>query len=135
MYEGTLGREDEMHVTVLYGLHSEHSQQTRELMQTEPAFQITLGKIKVFCNDTRFDVVYVEADCERLIELNKKLKKHVTYTSRYSKYEPHVTIAYTKKDKGWSLYGEKDFEGRQFECSKLVFSSKNGSKESVSLSK
>ena len=133
MYEGTLGREDEIHVTVLYGLHSESSQQTRELLSSETPFQVVLKKIKVFSNDTRFDVVYIEAECDRLIELNKKLKKHVTYTSRYTKYEPHVTIAYTKKDKGWDLYGEKDFEGKCFECSSLVFSSKNGTKESILL--
>ena len=131
MYDGTLGREDEIHATVLYGLHSESSQQTKELMQNEPPFVVKLGKLKVFSNDTRFDVVYIEAECDRLIELNKKLKKNVTYTTRYSRYEPHITIAYIKKDRGWKLYGASNFVGRDFECSYLIFSSKNGTKENV----
>jgi 2'-5' RNA ligase len=131
MHEGTLGREDEIHITVLYGIHSESSQQTRELLRKTGPIEIKLGKIRVFSTNDRFDVIYIEAESDSLFDLNKKFRKHVKYTNRYPKYEPHVTIAYVKKDKGWDHFGEAYFAGRTFICDHIIFSSKNGTKENV----
>jgi 2'-5' RNA ligase len=133
MYEGTLGREDEIHITVLYGIHSESSQQTRELLRKTKSLSIKLGRVKLFSNNDRFDVVYVEAENESLYDMNRRFKNHIKYTNRYPKYEPHVTIAYVKKGKGLEHYGKYCFVGKSFVCDHVIFSSKNGAKENIPL--
>lgn len=94
-----VGRENEIHVTILYGLHSESPSETQRLVQTTKQFTVTLGKISIFTND-KYDVVQIRAYSEDLIKLNQLLRKHVSFTDRFIIYQPHVTIAYVKKGQG-----------------------------------
>jgi 2'-5' RNA ligase len=127
----SFGREDEMHVTMLYGLHSESSQETRKLLKNEKPVHVKLGKIEVFTNPQNFDVVVIDVESEDLCRLNKKLRDNLEYTNTYDKYHPHATIAYVKKGKGWKYRGLDKWMGQEFTCDSAVFSSKNGSKENI----
>jgi len=129
----SFGREDEMHVTMLYGLHSETSEETKKLLKGEKPIHVTLGKIEVFTNPQKFDVVVIGIESDDLCRLNKKLRDKVEYTNAYKKYRPHATIAYVKKGKGWKHKGLDKWAGKDFTCDSVVFSSKNGVKNSISL--
>ena len=125
------GREDEMHITALYGLHSENSEQIRPIVAKVAPVDVTLGKVTIFDSRDDYDVVVIEVDSEDLTELNKTLKESVVYTNRYAQFIPHVTIAYVHKNKGWNLCGEAKFSGEEFTVEHVVFSSRNGSKERI----
>jgi len=127
------GREDEIHVTILYGLHTESPQQTRELLTRTKPFEITLGKIGVFTNKDNFDVVKVDAKSDTLVELNQRLIKNVTFTNKYLIYQPHVTIAYVNKGKGWKHNNIEIFDGRKIFIDQITFSARTGQKTFIKL--
>lgn len=127
------GRENEIHVTVLYGLHSKVSTETRMISKEVKPFKIRLGKISIFDKSDLFDVVKIEVHSERLHALNKTFRKKVNYTSKYPKYQPHVTIAYVKHGEGKQYVGKSPFKGEEFEADHIIFSSKEGSKERIKL--
>lgn len=126
------GREDEMHVTVLYGLHSDSSEETRRIVSKQQPFTVELGNVGIFSND-KFDVIKVNVQSPELHKLNKRLTDQVTYTNKFKEYRPHVTIAYVKKGKGWKYNGIDDFDGKLFEADHVYFSSRSGKKTKISL--
>lgn len=127
------GREDEIHVTILYGLHSESPQQVRELLTRTKPFEIKLGKIGVFTNSDKFDVVKIDAQSEALTEINLRISKHVVFTNKYLLYQPHVTIAYVNKGKGWKHNNVDVFDGKRVLVDQITFSSRNGQKTYIKL--
>lgn len=129
----TYGREDEIHVTILYGIHSEVSTQVKDLLVVEKPIVGTLGRIKVFSNPLKFDVVVIGVRSPDLFRLHNKLAEVVPYTNKYDTYHPHVTVAYVKKGRGWKHHGLSLWSGKKFTCDYVVFSSKNGTKERIIL--
>ncbi len=130
--EDGLGREDEIHITVLYGLHDKKPDDVQKILENIKPFEISLGKISVFTNPLKYDVIKIEVESEKLHELNKNLQK-LPHTNAYPTYKPHVTIAYVKKGKGWKKGGDKTFLGRHFEANSIIFSSRAGSKTKINL--
>lgn len=131
--ESGYGREDEIHVTVLYGLHSQSSKETRMVVKDVKPFEIELGKIKIFDTSDFFDVVMIDVKSDELHKLNRKLRYKVNYTNKYSKYQPHVTIAYVKHGNGKQYVGNTSFEKKKFIANHVVFSSKAGEKEKIKI--
>jgi 2'-5' RNA ligase len=129
----SFGREDEMHVTMLYGLHSNSPDQAEKILKGEKPIHVKLGKIEVFTNPQKFDVIVISIESEDLCRLNQKLRDNVEYTNTYDKYQPHATIAYVKKGKGWKHRGSDKWAGQEFTCDSVIFSSKNGSKDPITL--
>jgi 2'-5' RNA ligase len=129
----TFGREDEIHITILYGLHTDNPEQLRKLLERSGPVNVTLGKIEVFTNPQNYDVVMIEAHSRELHDLNVLLKEKTAHSSRFPLYQPHVTIAYVKKGRGWEHRGLDQWEGTQFMCHYAVFSSRNGGKYRISL--
>lgn len=129
----SFGREDEIHTTILYGIHSDSSQEVFDLLKGYGEIQATLGKINVFTNPFYFDVVMIEVISEDLNKLNELLSKNIKHTNKYGPYKPHVTISYVKKNKGWKYLGNSKFQGIKFTCNDCVFSSKQGTKDRFSL--
>jgi 2'-5' RNA ligase len=132
-HDPTFGREDEIHITILYGLHAEQPDQIRAILEHTGPVRVKLGKTDVFTNPHKFDVVMIEVESEDLAYLNDLLQQHVKFTNRHPIYSPHVTIAYVKKGRGWKHREVAKWEGREFVCNYAVFSSKNGSKERIVL--
>ena len=129
----TFGRENEIHVTVLYGIHSKVSKDTRMLVKNVKPFTIRLGKISIFDTSDFFDVVKIEVDSKELHDLNKSFRHKLTYTNKYKGYKPHVTIAYVKHGKGKQFVGKTPFLGSSFEADHVMFSSREGGKEKIKL--
>lgn len=127
------GREDEIHVTVLYGLHADTPQQTRELFADVKPFEITLGEIGVFTNSNMFDVVKIEVISDELLWLNEHMRRSMPHTSKFPVYDPHVTIAYVKNGKGERYAGTKMFHGVKVPVNCVTFSSRNNFQTYISL--
>lgn len=129
----SFGREDEMHITILYGIHAETSTSIRKIMEDSGPIEVELGKIDVFTNPQKFDVVMIEVHSDDLCRLNEKLQKSIKFTNKYPTYKPHATIAYVKKGKGWKHQGLARWNGTTFTSDFAIFSSKNGVKERIAL--
>lgn len=126
------GREDESHVTLLYGLHSDRPDGVRQLLTGVDGFEIELGKVSLFTWSDKFDVVKIEAIGEELHRLNKLLSR-LPNTQMFPVYKPHVTIAYVKKDSCENLKDRLDFAGSKINIQKILFSSKQGIKTEIPL--
>lgn len=129
----TFGREDEIHITVLYGIHTDNYDEVKSILENAGPAKIILGKTEVFSNPFKFDVLMIEAFSNELIYLNNKLREQLKFTNNYMQYNPHVTVSYVKKGKGWKHRGVNLWEGQEFVCNYAVFSAKNGVKQRISL--
>lgn len=121
------GREDEIHITVLYGIHTTSYLKVFKLFKDLKPFKCKLGKTSCFETET-YDVLKIDVHCPKLHKLNKLLTENVKYTNKYPKYIPHVTIAYLKSGKGKKYIDDSTFEGTEFIVDNMVFSSSNGKK-------
>jgi 2'-5' RNA ligase len=130
--ESNYGREDEPHVTILYGIHDDHHKEVADLVKGYGEAKIKLGEMSIFTGE-KYDVLIIKIVSEDLVKLRKTLTDNVEYTSDHPKYQPHVTIAYVKKGRGWKHYNNAWFAHEQFKTNKIVFSSHAGSKHQISL--
>jgi 2'-5' RNA ligase len=125
----TFGLEDEPHVTLLYGLHSNDIEDS-DVMETIKGIKIgniTLENISLFEND-KYEVLKFDAQSDCLHEINKELCDNFPYTNDFPDYHPHSTIAYLKKGTG-KKYVEK-FSGisNTVTPDQIVYSKPDGSK-------
>jgi 2'-5' RNA ligase len=127
------GREDDPHVTVLYGIHDANPLSTTRLLRTEPSFKAELGKVSLFTTDPKYDVLKIEIISPKLHMLHKLLKRKLENSWTYPEYRPHVTIAYVKKETCDHLEGNHDFRDTKFMVNEVVFSSSNGEKTEIYL--
>lgn len=130
--DASLGREDEIHATVLYGLHTSVPTSIKKRLKGEKGFDCKLGAIKKFDTRPEYDVLYVDIKASGLHRLHRVLKD-LPHTSNYRDYRPHVTIAYVKKGRGDKYLGKKDFADIQFHIDEIIFSSKEGKKTVIDL--
>lgn len=127
------GREDEPHVTLLYGIHAHTPIEPRLLLSERPPFEVKLGPISIFTTNQDFDVVKIEVLGPELFKLNSLLTGRIKNTTHYTSYKPHVTISYVNKNSCKDLIGNKHFDGWKWTVSSLVFSSTNGQKSPIRL--
>lgn len=90
------GKEQDPHVTILYGIHADvPDEDVEELIDGIETPSIDLQKVSTFDNEL-FDVLKFDIESPDLIALNKKFKE-LPHTSDYPDYHAHATIAYLKK--------------------------------------
>lgn len=128
------GREDEVHVTLLYGIHSQSPEETQSILSRQNPFEVRLGHISIFTSNEEFDVVKIEAISPSLFHFNQLLKTNIQNTPCYDIYRPHVTIAYIKKDLYKSLVGNNNFKDWRWTANSVIFSSTTGEKTAIRLS-
>lgn len=131
--EEKFGREDNIHVTILYGLHEEHPEKIKELLEKEPPIKLELGETKSFTTNLKYDVLMISVISPDLRRINKKLQSKLEFTNNYKIYHPHCTIAYMMKDAAKSFTNGKMFEGTKITVDELIFSSRNGQKTKIKL--
>jgi len=131
--DGKYGREDEIHVTVLYGIHDSSEKAAEEILRSERPIVLELGKVAIFNNNPQFDVVKIDVISPDLHRVRKELADALEYTDKYPRYHPHVTIAYVKKGTGEKYEGGKYFDGDRISCDAVIFSSKIGKKTPIEL--
>jgi 2'-5' RNA ligase len=130
--DDTQGREDNPHITILYGIVDDAPQQVIDLFQGKPQVKATLGKVTLFENDD-YDVVKISVESEDLAEFQKILWDEVEHESDYPEYKPHVTIAYVKPGSGSLYSGATDFEGTEVTFDTIVFSPSDGETTDIRL--
>lgn len=125
------GLEDEPHVTLLYGIHS-NEVTDQEVIDAAKGFAgtITLRDAGLFQND--FDVLKLSAENPTLHSCNFNLRR-LPHTNSYPDYAPHATIAYLKKGKGYKYV--ESLEGKAYTVTPthLVYSKPDGSKIRIEL--
>jgi 2'-5' RNA ligase len=130
--DDTQGREDNPHITILYGIVDNAPQQVIDLLQGKPQATATLGKVSLFENDD-YDVVKISVESEDLAEFQKIIWDGVEHESDYPEYKPHVTIAYVKPGSGSLYSGATDFEGTEVTFDTIVFSPSDGETTDIRL--
>ena len=126
------GREDEIHVTALYGLHTESPNDVESILKKTNPFEISLGKVSKFEGES-YDVIKIDVSGQSVKDLNRALRR-LPHSSSFKVYKPHCTIAYVKQGSCDKLLGNSDFLGTKITIDKITFSSKNGQKSSLQLS-
>ena len=129
----TFGREDDIHLTLIYGIHADNPKEIKSIIKEEKSFTCKLGEIKLLTKNSKFDVLVIDVQCDNLHNLNKKLHLSLDVTKTHPEFIPHVTIAYLKKNIGKKYVGDKTFDGEQFHVKNFKFSSKNGNQINIEL--
>jgi len=124
------GRETEVHVTVLYGLHTTNLNTLKLILEKFKPFEIKVGKISKFKSD-EYDVLKFEISDGVLRKMNKALKE-LDHTSNFNVYQAHCTLAYVRKGCCDHLLGKTPFD-YTIKVDKVTFSPSKGKKVKVSL--
>lgn len=114
------GVEDEPHVTVKYGLHSDNHQEVRQKLEGEGPVKLKMGKTSIFEADDH-DVIKVDVDSPDLHRLNKKIGE-LPHTDTHPDYKPHATVAYVKSGRGKHYTEDDTLDGQEFSVDTVVFS-------------
>jgi 2'-5' RNA ligase len=134
--DGERGKAKDVHVTVLYGIHTTNIDEVLPLVAGMAPLRATLGRTSAFYNPECI-ALKVNMQSRDLVNLNNLIRRSLQYTSIYPNYIPHVTIAYLKKDDKnpyyYRDYMTDDFEGTEVVLDELVFSTPNGKKETIHL--
>lgn len=127
------GRENEIHITVKYGLHTKKVDDIIDIVKNFGKVNIQLGKISRFIpKDKDYEVVKIDIESEEIHKLNKIISK-LPNTDEHPVYRPHCTLAYVKKGTNHDLSGLDDFVGIGFVAREVEFSSSDGTKTQISL--
>lgn len=122
------GKEDEPHVTLLYGLHSNVTPQIIQQILDRIKFgDITLTNPSLFQNSD-YDVLKFDAAGIGLKEVNEVLMK-LPNSNEYPNYHPHMTVAYLNKGTAGNEYVKK-FMNVQFKVTPIfaIYSVPSGKK-------
>lgn len=122
---GGTGREDQPHITVKYGLHTDNPDAVRKVLSGCAPVTAELGAMSVFHNED-YVVLKMGVRSPDLVKLNRLISDELKCTDSYPVYHPHVTVAYLrhrKDDPYWyrDLYDDS-LEGESFESDTLLFS-------------
>lgn len=129
------GREDDIHVTVKYGIHITDFTELREVFKDEKPVEVTLGKITLFETSDEFDVIKIDLHSPALHRLNKIISKNFEVTDTFPVYHPHVTVAYVRKGCGAPYNGRTNFEGKKIVLDLVTFSGKDNRTTEFSIKK
>lgn len=134
--DGERGKAKDVHVTVLYGIHTTNPDEVMQLVAGISPLRATLGRTTAFYNPECI-ALKVDMQSSDLVNLNNLIRRSLQYTSIYPNYIPHITIAYLKKDEKnpyyYRNYMTDDFEGMEVVLDELVFSTPGGKKETIRL--
>jgi hypothetical protein len=128
------GRENEPHITVKYGLHTDDAAPVQELLAGEPPIKAKFGKASLFQNEDA-DVLKVDIESPDLHRLNKKIAESLPNTDTHPEYIPHATIAYLKPGEGKKYAGKPlpGITGNEVTLDTVTFSGKDGKTVDVKL--
>lgn len=126
------GREDEIHTTVLYGIHDEDPEAVKNLIKDIKPFIVKMGEISFFESDN-YNVMKIDIISDELHELHEKIKENIKNTQTWPEYKPHCTIAYVIKDYDDSELDVEEFKDMEVFIDSITFSSMNGEKYIIPL--
>lgn len=129
------GREDDPHITIKYGIHTQDVDAVRRVLADQPPITVTLGKTSIFPNSEsgNGDVLKADVDSPDLHRLNATIASQLETTDTHPEYVPHATIAYLKPGKGEQYAGRTDLEGQTATIREVTFSTPDGEKVVIPL--
>jgi len=119
--KNSMGREDEIHVTVLFGIKDESPEGVAKVATAVAPFEARLGLVTLFRDKKEYDVVKIDVEAPQLHRLHYEIKESVPSDSSFPTYVPHVTVAYVRKGAGDHLLGSEKFRGRTFKADSVTF--------------
>ncbi len=137
------GRETDYHVTIKYGLHTQNAEQVAALVEGFGPVKITLGKTSIFPakeataqrGGDQYDVVKIDVSGNDLVQLNRLISENLECTDTFPDYKPHITLSYVSPGAGEQYAGLDDVDGMEVNCVVLVFSSSEGDKTGIDLTR
>lgn len=138
------GREENMHVTVKYGLHTDDVEDVRPLVEDFGPIEAEIKGVSFFrAKGKEYDVLKFDIESEDLARLRKKIEGALPSTDEYKIYHPHATIAYLKRgtaekyadDKVFADLAKSKLGGTALVFDSVCFSDKDGKKETISVAK
>lgn len=125
-------REEETHITVVYGLDSKDLEEVKNYLNKVEPFSVTLNKTSMFWVDKSCDVLKISVNSPALQKLYVELKEKFKPKKQYPEYHPHVTAAYLKK--GYvEKYIDEDFSDVSFDVNTLTFFDNDSKKTHIKL--
>lgn len=121
--EDLIKAEDEPHITVLYGLHSDNPEPVKKLLAAYPPPAVTILGLSLF-SSPESDVLKFGIESPGLATMNAALRGSLTYTNNYKDYVPHMTVAYLRPGTGkkyLSLVAD-DLVGRELQIRHISLS-------------
>jgi 2'-5' RNA ligase len=127
----SFGREDEPHITLLYGLHNDiPDEDIEEVSKKMEKCEVNLKKISIFENE-KFDVLkfdIIDDSKKELSKMNKEFAKF-PHTTDYPDYHPHATLCYLKKGMGKKyIQTLSEDDEITIECDTIIYSKADGTK-------
>jgi hypothetical protein len=127
------GKENSSHVTILYGLKKDSDfHAIRDMIKSYKPFEIEFGDISIFDDNSKYDVVKVEIISQDLHILHNLIKDKFKNVWSYDQYNPHMTIAYVKKNKYQNTI-INPYLGKKILVDTISFMHKNGYAWDISL--
>lgn len=127
------GLEKESHVTLLYGLHNNVSdEQVKGVIE-----KIIFGPCKItnlsLFRTNEYDILKYDVNGNGIYESNTELKKF-PHTTDFPDYHPHLTVAYLKPNTG-KKYSKSLSSGQSYTLipKYAVYSKTNGTKEKLDI--
>lgn len=121
--KNSMGREDEIHVTVLFGVKDSTPESVAKVAKAVAPFDVRLGLVTLFKDKKEYDVVKLDVEAPELHRLHYEIKEAVPCEDSFPTYVPHVTVAYVKKGAADKVLGSDKFRGRTFKAGHLTFKS------------
>jgi 2'-5' RNA ligase len=131
--KNSMGREDEIHATVLYGLKDETPESFKKVVEAVAPFEARLGLVTLFKDNKEHDVVKIDIEAPELHRLHYEIAEAAPCENSFPTYVPHVTIAYVRKGAGDKVLGSDVFRGRTFKVDSLTFKDSEKKKMKIPL--
>jgi 2'-5' RNA ligase len=127
---------DDIHITVLYGLHDNDPKGVRELVEGIGPIDATILGVEVFRpEDKDYDVLVMTVDSPDLCALHRGLAT-LPHTDTFPDYHPHCTIAYLVRGAGDEYKTlVAGLEGEIMTFPTLMFSDKDHKKTEIPLTR
>lgn len=129
--DNSKGREDDIHITLLYGIISDKPGQTARVVGEKEPFDVRLGLINAFRDKENYDVIKIAVESSELEKLHYAMRGKIKNDNTFPTYTPHVTIAYVKKNSMNKLLGDETFKGKTFKAKNVTFSDGKNKENSI----
>jgi 2'-5' RNA ligase len=126
------GLEDEVHVTIKYGLQDDQLDRVKILASMFGPMTLEFKGINLFRRDD-FDVVKVDVESEALRRLNRAISMMIQTDDPHPVFNPHLTIAYVKPGLGQKYVGSGPLNGQSVIVDTIQFSGTDYSKTPIKL--
>jgi len=122
--DNTKGRENEIHITVLFGIKKNDPEAVARILSGMKPFEIRLGLMTGFMDSPKYDVLKIDAEAPGLYEAHWKMRDNLDCDITHQTYNPHCTVAYMQKGRLLKYLGNDMFRGRTFMADTILFGNK-----------